>query len=88
MFNFGTGTWKTVDDYPFGSGSFVVGHDLLYIPETSSYLIIGGSDGPGKALFQIAKFKDVAWFDAGRSNSAHNVSFRLVLFQIYFVSNL
>ena len=74
LYNFGTGAWKMIDDYPFGSESERLSdYEMLYIPETRSYLVIGGDDG--YYLSQIAKLKNGAWSDAGRLNSARYVSF-------------
>ena len=76
LYNFIASTWKTVEDYPFGSGSGLGDHDMLYIPETSSFLVIGGAYGNNQvATTQIAKLKDDAWYDAGQLNSVHTVSF-------------
>ena len=76
LFDFGTGEWKTVDDYPFTS-SRVTSYVMIYIPETLSYLVIGGSDGGTEivVLSQIARFKGGKWSDAGRLNFARRVSF-------------
>ena len=80
LYNFGSGTWKTVDDYPFCRGMGCSDYDMLYIPETSSYLVIGGDSS--RPISQIARFKDGAWSDAGKLNSARVVSFcSFLLFQ-------
>ena len=71
LFNFGTGAWTTVDDYPFTSSQGVTDFDMIYISETFSYFVIGGKS---PSLSQIAQFKDGAWFDAGHLNSARAVS--------------
>ena len=58
---FDTGKWNTNDDYPFTNvcATMVVDFAMLYIPETLSYLLIGGSDDSGTSfvyISQIAKF--------------------------------
>ena len=73
QYNFETDSWRVVEDYPFGSGQYLSAHEMLYIEETQSYLVIGGYSG-GK-LNQIAKFQDGSWFDAGQLNSPRQVSF-------------
>ena len=82
MYSFGTGNWNTVNDYP-GSGPYpgVCSYDMLYIPETRSYLVIGGDDGSGNdEVSQIFKFEDGIWYDVGRLNSGRNVKFCSFLF--------
>ena len=75
LYNFGTGEWKRVGNYPFADGSFVNDYDILYIPEMSSYLLIGGAIGSGQMSSQIAKFKEGVWSDAGQLNTSRAVSF-------------
>ena len=82
LYNFGTGSWKTVSDYPFSSKS-VYSYDMLYIPDTSSYLVIGGSDGNG--LSQIAKFFNGNWIDAGQLNLPRTVSFLLFVYFFFLI---
>ena len=75
MYNFGNSLWNTVDDYPFlgPSGDYFFGHRMLYIPEMSSYFVIGGySRG---TVSTVAKFKDGTWSDAGNLNKARYVGF-------------
>ena len=84
LYSFDTGTWITADDYPFGSGSGLADYAMLYIPETSSYLVIGGMASGS----QIAEFKDGAWYDAGRLNSVRGVSFRSFLVVSKFLIKL
>ena len=74
LYNFGIGKWKTVDDYPFGTNRYML-FDMLYLPITSTYLVIGGSDSSGY-LSQIAAFKNGVWSDVGKLNSPREVSFR------------
>ena len=48
---------------------------MVYVPETQSYYVVGGVAGSGYGtLSEIAKFKDGVWSDAGRLNSARDVS--------------
>ena len=46
------GGWTTVQDYPYGANYFAY-HDMVYIPATSAYYVIGGYDG-GSVLSTIA----------------------------------
>ena len=88
MYNFKTGTWKVVNDYPFGSGSYIAMYDIVFIPESRSFLIIGGNDGSGVFVSHIAKFKDGVWHDVGRLNSGRNVNLCLVLFDSQLMKTL
>ena len=67
LYNFGTGAWKTVDDYPNPGlpGAGVYDHEMLYIAEIRSFLVIGGWNGPDGSdyLSQIAQFKNGIWYD-------------------------
>ena len=77
LYSFGTGAWKTVDDYPFGTGKGVYGYEMVFIPKTKSYFVIGGATGSnGKnRVSDIAKLTNGKWTLAGKLNSARNVSF-------------
>ena len=79
MYNFATETWRRVEDYPFSSGQSFYDFDMIYIDEISSFLVIGGTDGIDS--YQIAMFKNGAWFYAGKLNSARHVCF---VFCTYF----
>merc|ERR1712106_596952 len=67
LYNFGIGKWNTVDDYPFGTNRYML-FDMLYLPITSTYLVMGGSDSSGY-LSQIVTFKNGVWSDVGQLNS-------------------
>ena len=84
LFDFGTCAWKTVDDYPFTSRSRVSSHDMVYIPETNWFIVIGGADGHNE-LSQIAKFEHDKWSGAGRLKYARKVIFRLLMFVFNFL---
>ena len=73
LYDFGTGGWTTVQDYPYGT--YVAYYDMVYVPATSAYYVIGGYDGG--SLSQIAKFKNGAWTEVGQLNTAREVSFSL-----------
>ena len=73
LYDFGTGDWTTVEDYPY-SARAVGYYDMVYIPSTSAYFVIGGYDGD-ENLAAIGMFKNGAWNEAGRLNTAHKVSF-------------
>lgn len=72
LYDYGTGDWTSVPDYPFGSGSSVYAFDMLFIGELSTYFVIGGYD-INFSMATIAKFKNGAWSHAGRLNSARQV---------------
>ena len=83
LYNFGTGAWDTVDDYPFGYGSYAVAkavydYEMLFISEIRSFLVIGGYSGG--MLSQIASFQNGVLSDAGQLNSPRQVSFCSLLF--------
>ena len=42
LYEFGTGAWLEVDDYPVNDETSVYNYDMVYISETSSYYVIGG----------------------------------------------
>ena len=72
MYEFGTGTWKTISDYPYGE--YLNNYDMLYVPDMSSYFVIGGN-GESGVLSNIVKLKDGAWSDAGKLKTARYVNF-------------
>ena len=72
LYDFGNSAWATTADYPFAASWYVIGYDMVYIPEIQSYLVIGGQ--AGMYVSQIAQFKDGEWLDAGHLNSARYVS--------------
>ena len=85
MYNFETGSWKTFRDYPFVLGSHLNSNAMVFIPETSAYLVIAGRSG--REITDIANwelvsarvgmFKDGDWSNAGLLNRAHAVSLNL-----------
>ena len=74
MFEFRTSKWMAVKDYPYTSDVFN-SYEMIYIPELLSYLVIGGADGTGADMSQLAMLTNGEWVDAGRLNSARVVSF-------------
>ena len=72
LYDFGTDAWTTVQDYPSDAG-FIVNYDMVYIPATSAYYVIGGYDGV--YLSTIGMFKNGAWSEAGQLKTARSVSF-------------
>ena len=76
MFEFRTGKWMAVDDYPFTSDVFI-SYEMIYIPEFLSYFVIGGADGTGIDMSQITMFTNGKWVNAGKLNLARVVSFLL-----------
>ena len=72
VYDFDMDAWTTVQDYPYGA-EYVAYYDMVYIPATSAYYVIGGYDG-GR-LSQITKFKNGARTEAGQLNTARGVSF-------------
>ena len=78
VYEFGMDAWTIVEDYPYAAG-FIVDYDMVYIPATSAYYVIGGNDGGD--LSTIGMFKNGAWSEAGQLNTARQVSFFSFLFQ-------
>ena len=74
LYDLDTGAWIAVLDYPYGSGMTVIDYDMVYVPATSAYYVIGGADGFG-SLSKIAMFKNGAWREAGQLNKQRSVSF-------------
>ena len=83
LYDYGTGDWTSVQDYPFGSGPSVYAFDMLFIGELSAYFVIGGYD-TNFSVATIAKFKNGAWSHAGRLNSARQVLYFSLLFFFYY----
>ena len=81
VYEFGTGDWTIVQDYPYGA-EYVAYYDMVYIPATSAYYVIGGYNG--EFLSTIGMFKNGAWTEVGQLNTARSVSFSLFfVFQSY-----
>lgn len=79
MYDFATGGWTTVDDYPFGRN--VLYFDIVFIPDITAYIVVGGQIG-GQFSDRIDKFQNGIWSNAGKLNSGRNVKFRS-FFQSY-----
>ena len=86
MYNFGNNEWDAIIDYPFACGPRLDSYVMVFIPETSVYLVIGGRCGDGVSndvnLARITMLKDGVWSDAGQLNSGRAVSFNS-LFIVY-----
>ena len=98
MYAFGTKAWTEVKDYPYGCGydkeKRISDYEMIYIPEASSYFVIGGTCGYDPAIGEVQIFSRVArfgvsgsppfargtWYDAGHLNKERQVSFRSLLF--------
>ena len=78
VYDFVTNDWTTVQDYP-SDAEGVAYYDMVYVPATSAYYVIGGL-GDWEHLATIAKFKNGAWSEAGQLNTARSVSFYSFLF--------
>ena len=74
LFDFETGGWTIVSDYPFGNG-VVSNYDMLYVPQLSACFVIGGWTGWDYSA-TVAKFQNDLWSDAGQLNEARSVSFK------------
>lgn len=72
LYDFDMGEWTTVQDYPFGDGTRIYNYDMVYIPQISAYVVIGGFDG--FHLSTIAMFKKGVWSEAGQLHMARYVS--------------
>ena len=84
MYEFSTDKWMTVSDYPSGRANpSVSNYCMVFMPETSSYLVIGGFNSG--ELTQIAKFTNGAWSAVGGLNKARSVSFESFLFFWLFI---
>ena len=71
----------TVKDYPYGA-EFFSEYEMVYVPATSAYYVIGGYSGG--SLSTIGMFKNGAWSEAGQLNTARGVSFcSFFVFQSY-----
>ena len=79
LYNFVTGAWKSVDDYPFATLS-VYNYAMVFIPEIKSYFVIGGATGKMNAdiVPHIAKLTNGAWSSAGNLKSARLVRLCLI----------
>ena len=86
MYAFGTGAWTEVEDYPYvePGAKQISGYEMIYIPEASSFFVIGGEIG-GRFDFdlsQVARFEVLGspqfssgtWYDVGQLNHARRVS--------------
>ena len=82
LYNFGTGVWTAVQDYPFSPRLAVSYYDMVYVTATSAYYVIGGvpESDEYERLATIAMFKNGVWSDAGQLNTARDVSFCLFFF--------
>ena len=77
LFDFGTNTWETMDDYPYSSNTAFGFYEMVFIQEFSAYYVIGGFDG--KQLHStIAKFHNGVWSQAGQLNQPRHVSLRFL----------
>ena len=72
VFDFGTESWTSVNDYPFSFGTSVYDYDMIFMNQLSSYFVIGGHSSA-----KIAQFKNGQWSHAGELNSSRSVCFRL-----------
>ena len=80
LYDLVTGVWTTVPDYPSNIATIAY-YDMVYVPATSAYYVIGGSE-TGWDLFEIAMFQKGAWSEAGQLNTARRVSFCFFSFKI------
>lgn len=81
LYDFGTGDWTTVQDYWFGGATYIAYYDMVYVPSTSAYYLVGGHDDTVKQslLERIAMFQNGAWSEAGQMHHARQVSFCYLL---------
>ena len=73
LFDFGTNTWETMDDYPYGSNTAFGFYEMVFIQESSAYYVIGEYDGKDR-LTTIAMFHNGVWSQAGQLNQPRQVS--------------
>ena len=74
IYDFGTGNWTTVHDYTYGA-VYVAFYDMVYIPATSAYYVIGRVNEKRQDLSKIGMFKNGAWSEAGQLKTTRHVSF-------------
>ena len=79
LYDLVTGVWTTVPDYPSNIAT-IASYDMVYLPATSAYYVIGGWDG--SLLSKIGMFQNGAWSEAGQLNTARRVSFCFFGFKI------
>ena len=85
-FDFETGSWTTVNDYPYSDGVAFFRYDMLFIPEMAAYIVIGGEDGDYYDLGTIGMFRNGDWSQAGQLNTARSVNFKYFFcFEIIFL---
>ena len=79
IYDFAEGNWTETEDYPFATGPNFFKYDMIYVPATLAYYVIGGATSSGtdemEELKQIAMFKNGVWTDAGQLNTGRRVSF-------------
>ena len=76
LYNFENDSWKQTSDYPFAHGYSFSKYEMVFIPETSAFLVIGGF--AGQVRTNIARYEDDEWSDAGELQQLRLVSFFLV----------
>ena len=77
VYDIGVDAWTIVQDYP-SDAEYVAYYDMVYVPATSAYYVIGGYDST--RLKTIAMFKNGAWSEAGQLKAARSVSLYSFLF--------
>ena len=75
VYDFVTDDWTTVQDCPYFG--FIFDYDMVYVPATSAYYVIGGVKNDWDQLSTIGMFKNGAWSEVGQLNAARYVSFCL-----------
>ena len=82
IYDFAKDCWTETEDYPFATGPDFFKYDMVYVPATLAYYIIGGASSVATSsgtemveLKQIAMFKNGVWTDAGQLNTGRRVSF-------------
>ena len=80
LFDFGSDEWTNVADYPdtrvVDYPLWICEYDMLYIPESAAYYVIGGADrSPSSA---IVKFHNEVWSIAGQLNHPRKVSLAII----------
>ena len=75
LFDFGTGGWTELGDYPYVDRDYYFAYAMVYIDDLSAYIVVAGY--VSRAIKTIGMFKNGVWSDAGQLNTARNVIFCL-----------
>ena len=75
LFDFGTGGWTELGDYPYADRDNYFSYAMVYIDDLSAYIVVAGYVFGN--IKTIGMFKNGVWSQAGQLNTARNVIFCL-----------